>query len=172
MQNAERRDCFFFALRSSFTALRLFSVPWRAILAAGTATLPATVARAALVLTTTAALSTTTAALAGSRRTGRAQNLHLIGGENLRELGLGLFFQIGDLLLLIVGQLHLLFGKARDQMKPCRRASTMLMSTRLRAALLLGSLRIASRLAVHHRGNQPARQQPERQKPSDHSTLC
>jgi hypothetical protein len=55
----------------------------------------------------------TRAALAGTRRTRRGQDLHLLGREDLFQLGLGLFFQCLKLLLLFFTEVQLFHHERR-----------------------------------------------------------
>jgi hypothetical protein len=81
-------------------------------------TLTATGAALTTALTRTGASLTaagaTLAATWAARRACLFQDFHLLRGEDLGQLFLHFLFQIGDLLLLIVGQVHLLLGKPRD----------------------------------------------------------
>jgi hypothetical protein len=119
---------------------------------------------------------------------GAFQRLHLVGGENLRQLGLGFFFQGGNLLLLVVGQVHLRSGKGRNEMKPATAALpatllsatllTLLATTLLTAATALLSRRVTARrwpatvvLSARHRHQHTSRQQRRRQQPHRISLL-
>ncbi len=62
-------------------------------------------------------------ALTLARRTGLFQRLHLLRGENLRELPLHLGFKVRDLLFLVFGKGQLLLGVARDEMDSTRGSS-------------------------------------------------
>ena len=70
----------------------------------------------------TAAMSTPTT-LSRTRRASCLQGLLLLGSQNLIELGLGLFFEIGNLFLLIFREFHLLDDETREQMEPAARST-------------------------------------------------
>jgi hypothetical protein len=55
--------------------------------------------------------------------TSRLEGLLLLGREDLIELGLGLFFQVGNLFLLLVGKLQLLGREAGNQMESAARTA-------------------------------------------------
>jgi hypothetical protein len=55
--------------------------------------------------------------LTGARRAGLCQNLLLLGRENLLKLGLGLFFQLGDLFLLGCRKFQFLGHEPRQEME-------------------------------------------------------
>jgi hypothetical protein len=59
----------------------------------------------------------TGAAWSRTRGASRFEGLSLRGGENLIELGLGLFFECVNLLLLIFREVQLVDGERRDQME-------------------------------------------------------
>jgi hypothetical protein len=102
---------------------------------------------------------TTTAlpALTGAWGTGFQQGFHLIGRQDLGQLVLGFFFQISDLLFLVVGQIHFLLGKARDEMKASLRLATLTTAassaaattTLLTDALLTGTGRTPVVVGMH-----------------------
>ncbi len=134
-----------------------------------TATATTGTALASTTAASTSAPLATTALPTGSGRTGFIERFHLISGQNFRELGLGVFFQRRDLRFLIVGQVHFLLGKARDQMEPGLSVTTATTTSATSAttasarATLIRLLLTAGRstavillLTVHERNEQPA----------------
>jgi hypothetical protein len=61
--------------------------------------------------------------LSRTRRASRLQGLLLLGRQDLIELGLGLFFEFGELFLLIFRELHLLGDETREQVEPATRST-------------------------------------------------
>ena len=74
--------------------------------------------RAALAIGT--GTSAITAAAAALGRAHLLQLFHLLGSEDFLELRLRLSFEGRDLLLLVGGEIELLFGTRRQQVKPAR----------------------------------------------------
>jgi hypothetical protein len=111
-----------------------------ALTAAGTtAARPAPAAAlTALATTLSAALAagTALAALARTRRAGFRHDLDLLRSQDLLQLGLDLFFEIGNLLLLVLGQVQLILREARNEMEPAAGAAT---TTRTAALTTTGS---------------------------------
>jgi hypothetical protein len=63
------------------------------------------------------------ATLAGTWRTGRSQDLHLLGSEDLFQLGLGLFFKRLELFLLIFTEVQLLHYERRQDVEAAAAAA-------------------------------------------------
>jgi hypothetical protein len=80
-------------------------------------TTPAATLPARTTLSITATLSTR-ATLTGARRASLLKDLLLPGGEDLLELGLRLFLQLGDLLLLVRCQFQSLGHEPGQQVEP------------------------------------------------------
>jgi hypothetical protein len=85
----------------------------------------------------TTALSVPTAAGATSPwpwRASRFEGLLLLGRQDLIELGLGVFFEFCNLLLLVFREVQLLDRERRDQMEPATGSTTAARSTGTTAA--------------------------------------
>ena len=125
---------------------------------------PRGAARAATAAATTgaataraAALATPAAALSRTRRTCRFQRLLLVGRQDLVELGLRLLFQVGNLLLLVIGEFQLLQRETLDQMEAATgtAAATLDMSAASATALTAGRRTLLVCLLASQRQQSP-----------------
>jgi hypothetical protein len=92
-----------------------------------------------ILIATWAALATTGATLAAIATTIRAtaargagflEGFHLLGRQDLFQLGLGLLFELGDLRFLFIRQAEFLLGKSGNQVKPAARPAAPFPTTR------------------------------------------
>jgi hypothetical protein len=103
------------------------------LIAAWATARPALTAARSAPTATLAALSAA-AALSRTRWARRFEGLLLLGRQYLIELGLGLFFEFGNLFLLIFREVQLLDRERRDQMEPAPRTAGTIAARRAAGA--------------------------------------